>query len=171
MPNSVYILLGGNLGDRRERLLSACFHLENKVGKLVRSSSVYETEAWGVRDQPSFYNQVLCIETDLSPEKVLQHCLNIEIELGRKRHRKWYARTIDIDILYYENLVIKSRELTLPHPFLHQRRFTMVPLEEIAPFEKHPLLLKTNRELLEECPDSLEVRLVDEAACAVNAES
>jgi 2-amino-4-hydroxy-6-hydroxymethyldihydropteridine diphosphokinase len=112
-----------------------------------------------VTDQPSFLNQVLTIKTDLEPEAILAQTQSIEEELGRVRHEKWGARVIDIDILYYSQVVLKTDTLTIPHPYLHQRRFTLVPLAELAPDFVHPILQKTALALLAEVKDDSEVML------------
>jgi 2-amino-4-hydroxy-6-hydroxymethyldihydropteridine diphosphokinase len=106
-----------------------------------------------VLDQPVFLNQVLEVQTELMPEEVLRIILEIEHELGRIRYERWGARVIDIDMLYFNDLVRDSARLTLPHPRLHERRFTLVPLTEIAPDFLHPLVQKTSRELLDDCTD------------------
>ncbi len=157
MPE-VYLLLGGNLGDRTLYLQQARESIVEQVGPINLASSLYETAAWGKTDQPSFLNQVLKIETDLSPEEVLQTINSIELELGRKRHEHWGARVIDIDILFYDELVQQTQRLTIPHPQLHLRRFTLMPLHEIAPVLVHPGLQQSITALLENCPDKLEVK-------------
>lgn len=157
MPK-LYLLLGGNLGDRTSYLAEACKHIASSVGSITHRSKLYETAAWGNTDQPSFLNQVLAVHTDLAPEQVLQKINAIEKELGRVRLAHWGARVIDIDILFYDQLVLQSQRLSIPHPQLHLRRFTLMPLTEIAPDLKHPVLWKTVKELLEVCPDTLEVQ-------------
>jgi 2-amino-4-hydroxy-6-hydroxymethyldihydropteridine diphosphokinase len=149
----VFLLLGSNLGDRLETLRSAQMLIGDRIGRVRSASSVYETAPWGVLDQPSFLNQVLIVATGYVPEEVLRLILEIEHELGRVRYERWGARVIDIDILYYQGMVIDSARLTVPHPRLHERRFTLVPLHEIAPDFIHPLLLKTTSQLLEACSD------------------
>lgn len=169
---TVFLLLGGNLGDREATILEAKKNISLQIGEIKLESSIYQTAAWGVENQPSFLNQVIQASTSLSAQKILIQIEDIEKKLGRKRSQKWYARTIDIDILYYENqifdeeenLTTKQKNLKIPHLFLHQRRFTLVPLVEIAPNFVHPILQKTNTELLEECLDQLPVQQL-----AVNA--
>ena len=160
MPK-LYLLLGGNLGDRPAYLQQARDKIATAVGPVMRSSGRYETAAWGKTDQPAFLNQVLEVQTELSPEQVLQTINAIEYDLGRIRAEHWGSRVIDIDILFYDDLVQQSQRLTIPHPQLHLRRFTLQPLAEIAPQLVHPVLQKSIRELLQECPDKLEVREVD----------
>jgi len=150
---NVFLLLGSNLGERLQILKSAAGLIEERVGTIRAASSIYETAPWGVLDQPVFLNQVLEVQTELMPEEVLRIILEIEHELGRIRYERWGARVIDIDMLYFNDLVLDSARLTLPHPRLHERRFTLVPLTEIAPDFLHPLLQKTSRELLDNCTD------------------
>ena len=162
---TVFLLLGGNLGDRQQTILEAKKHIALQIGKIELESSLYQTAAWGIENQPSFLNQVIEVLSSLSTQEILTQIEDIEKKLGRKRYQKWYARTIDVDILYYENQILEEEEntetqqknLKIPHPFLHQRRFTLVPLVEIAPHFVHPILHKTNTELLEECLDPLAV--------------
>jgi 2-amino-4-hydroxy-6-hydroxymethyldihydropteridine diphosphokinase len=156
--NNVYLLTGGNIGDRLQNLEEACELIEEKAGKVVTRSSIYETAAWGKTDQASFLNQVLCITTPLAAEELLQELLAIELKLGRRRTEKMGPRTIDIDILFYGNEVISNSELEVPHPRMASRRFVLTPLEEIAAHFVHPVLHKTIHELLQECPDELEVK-------------
>ncbi|GAB3748094.1 2-amino-4-hydroxy-6-hydroxymethyldihydropteridine diphosphokinase [Spirosoma pomorum] len=153
----IYLLLGANLGNRVVTLKQATNLINDRVGVVVRESALYETAAWGVTDQPSFLNQVLAVETELKPEELLRQTQVIEQELGRVRLEKWGVRVIDIDVLYYDQLVWQTTTLTIPHPYLHQRRFTLVPLAEIAPDFVHPILKKSNQELLTEVVDSGEV--------------
>lgn len=160
MNNAVFLLLGTNLGSRRDNLNAAVRAIENGIGKIVRDSSVYETAAWGKIDQPSFFNQVLQIETALPSTTLMTTLLALETSLGRERHERWGERIIDIDMLYYGHEVISSQRLTLPHPQLQNRRFTLVPLCEVAPDFMHPVFQKTNRELLDICPDQLAVSIV-----------
>lgn len=150
---NVFLLLGSNLGERLQILQSAAGLIEERVGTIRAASSIYETAPWGVLDQPVFLNQVLEVQTELMPEEVLRIILEIEHELGRIRYERWGARVIDIDMLYFNDLIRDSARLTLPHPRLHERRFTLVPLTEIAPDFLHPLLQKTSRELLDDCTD------------------
>lgn len=153
----VYLLLGGNLGDRTAYLQQARESIHQQVGVILRSSKVYETAAWGKTDQPNFLNQVLELETSLLPEQVLQSINSIELELGRVRHEHWGARVIDIDILFYNDEILQTQRLTIPHPQLHLRRFTLLPMAELAPALQHPLLLQSIHQLLQTCPDQLEV--------------
>ena len=155
--STAHLLIGGNLEDRKENLLTAVSLINEQCGHLTRSSSIYETEAWGKTDQPSFLNQALEISTSLNARQLLRKILKIEKEMGRVRKEKLGPRIIDIDILLYENEIHDLRFLKIPHPEMHNRRFVLVPLVEIAPTLQHPVLKKTIAELLEECPDNLEV--------------
>ena len=155
----IYLLLGANLNDRVQTLRRAAELIAERIGSVVRQSGLYETAPWGVADQPAYLNQVLAVETMLLPEAVLVQTQRIEAELGRVRLERWGARVIDVDVLYYDDLVTESETLTIPHPYLHQRRFTLVPLAEIAPEFVHPILRKTTVELLAECEDTSDVLL------------
>jgi 2-amino-4-hydroxy-6-hydroxymethyldihydropteridine diphosphokinase len=154
---TAYLLIGGNLGDRKENLSKAVSLINERCGSLTRSSSIYETEAWGYTDQPSFLNQALEISTSLNARQLLRKILKIEEEMGRVRKEKLGPRIIDIDILLFENEIHDLRFLKVPHPEMQNRRFVLVPLAEINSNLQHPVLKKTIAELLEECPDNLEV--------------
>jgi 2-amino-4-hydroxy-6-hydroxymethyldihydropteridine diphosphokinase len=158
MYNAVF-LLGSNLGDRLEILNRAIDLLREEIGELRKISSVYETAAWGKTDQDAFLNQVLELETEFLPDRILHATQEIEKKLGRVRQEKWGPRIIDIDILFHANHIQENPELTIPHPQLHLRRFTLLPLAEILPDLQHPTLHKSIAELLEECPDQLPVHL------------
>jgi 2-amino-4-hydroxy-6-hydroxymethyldihydropteridine diphosphokinase len=161
MVNLAYLLLGTNLGDKKQNLHEAAFHLSAKAGDMLKHSSIYETLPWGVTDQPSYWNQVLLMQTTLSAEELLQIINHIEKIIGRERRIRWEARIIDIDILYFGDLVIETDTLSIPHPRIASRRFTLVPLAEIAPQFVHPVLKVTNQELLIACTDTLPVIQVD----------
>jgi len=154
----VFLLLGGNIGDRLLYLQTAVDQLEQKVGKLIKKSSVYETQAWGKTTEPDYLNQVILLETNLAPRDVLKAILEIELALGRKREEKWGSRTMDIDILFYDNDIINEAGLVIPHSELHKRRFTLEPLSEIAPEFVHPLLNKSISQLKNNLEDCLVVK-------------
>ncbi len=154
---TIFLLLGSNMGDSVQLLAEAKMQLELQVGKLLQASALYQTAAWGNTEQSDFINQVIKMETTLDPQKLLGTILAIEKEMGRLREVKWGPRTIDIDILYYDQEVINLPELKIPHPNLHQRAFTLVPLCEIEPLWLHPVLHRTNRQLLMAIDDVLSV--------------
>jgi 2-amino-4-hydroxy-6-hydroxymethyldihydropteridine diphosphokinase len=156
--STTFLLLGSNQGNRQQFLAQARRQLSAAAGSLQKESAVYETAAWGLQDQPAFLNQVLQLETPLQPQALLAAIHLIEKSLGRMRHVKWAARVIDIDILYFDDLVLQTPQLHIPHPHLQDRRFTLLPLVEIAPGWVHPVFRKTNRQLLDQCPDTLEVK-------------
>lgn len=156
MDSKVYLLLGSNLGDRRQHLLDALAGI-SYLGTIRKVSSVYRSAAWGNLEQPDFLNATVELETAHSPSELLKGILDIETGMGRVRNEKWGARLIDIDILFYDNLVVNTPELAVPHPQLQNRRFTLVPLAEIAPGLLHPQLRKTVNQLLRNCTDSLSV--------------
>lgn len=154
---TAYILTGGNLGDRLQNLQSAAEMVEERCGDIIALSSVYETAAWGNTDQPSFYNQVLVLQTGMAPEALMNELLAIEKELGRVREEKMGPRTIDLDILLIDELQLQQPGLVVPHPSLHLRRFALVPLAEVGASRIHPTFKKTIAELLTDCPDGLPV--------------
>ena len=142
--NNVYLMIGGNIGDRLVNLENARKSIEQRCGNIQKQSSIFETEAWGYKDQPAFYNQALCIESALSPQDLMETLLAIEQAMGRERLIPLGPRTIDLDILYYNQTVIETPALIIPHPRLSERNFVLVPLMEIAPDFVHPILKKTN---------------------------
>ncbi len=172
MNQSVILLLGSNRGDREKNLLAACAGIQQVIGQVLRISSVYETEPWGFEDNISFYNQALEVETSLSPSEILDGINDIEKNLGRMREvascgpdcgcasGSYAPRTIDIDILFYGSRIIFTEELMIPHPRLHERRFTLVPLDEIASAFVHPVYKKVVSVLLSECTDTCEVKRI-----------
>lgn len=161
MEEQVFLLLGTNEGNRLTNLQVVKDAIKKSVGMIVEESAIYQSAAWGKTDQPDFYNQVLMMQTTMSPEVLLLQLQQIEKELGRERKEKWGARIIDIDILYFGKTVLNTPDLLIPHPAIALRRFTLVPLVEIAPHFVHPVLKKTNLVLLQECVDVLAVKRVD----------
>lgn len=156
--NIIYLLLGGNLGNRQQFLTEAAQQIARKIGKKLQSSSVYETQAWGKTSEPDYLNQALKVETPLGPVQVLQGILDIEAGLGRRREEKWGSRVIDIDLIFFNDEVISLPSLTVPHPYLQQRRFVLEPLAELSPGLLHPVLKKTIGELKDELDDDLIVK-------------
>ena len=159
--NEVYLLIGGNMGDRMMYLTKAKKEIEKQCGQIVQQSSVYETAAWGMEEQAAFLNQVLEIETQLSPQQLLKAILTIEETLGRKRNIKYGPRLIDIDILLFGDAIIDVHGLKVPHPQMQHRRFVLEPLNEIAPEKIHPVLQKTIAQLLSACTDPLTVNKIN----------
>jgi 2-amino-4-hydroxy-6-hydroxymethyldihydropteridine diphosphokinase len=155
-----YLILGSNLGDPLSSLQTALEKIKTEVGEVVRSSSVYVSEPWGIKDQPAFYNQVVEIETEFSAYSTLKKLLAIETSMGRIRGEKWGERIIDIDILYFDDQVINTDNLIIPHPGIPGRRFVLVPLCELIPDQIHPVLNVSNADLLQITSDTLCVQKI-----------
>jgi len=156
--NKAYLLIGGNVGDRLFYLEQAVTLLQKNCGKVVTSSSIYETAPWGNTQQASFLNQALALHSGFSAFELMYHLLHIEEEMGRIRQEKNGPRIIDIDILLFNQEIHTANDLTIPHKELQNRRFVLAPLAEIAPSVTHPVLNKTIQQLLIECPDLLPVK-------------
>jgi 2-amino-4-hydroxy-6-hydroxymethyldihydropteridine diphosphokinase len=156
--NSTYLLIGGNLGNRIENLAMARSLIENELGKIIKASSIYETAAWGITKQPDFLNQVLLIKTKFSPEKMMQLILSIENKMGRVRTQKNASRIIDIDILFFNDEIISNENLTIPHPEIQNRKFALIPLNEIASDLVHPVFKQSIKNLLSTSKDKLQVK-------------
>jgi 2-amino-4-hydroxy-6-hydroxymethyldihydropteridine diphosphokinase len=151
MPSLVYLSLGSNVGDRESQLQEARGKLA-AVGRVVAESSFYETEPVEFTQQPWFLNCALALETSKTPQQVMAAILRIEEDMGRRRVQKKGPRAIDIDILLFDDTILDSNEATIPHPAMHERRFVLEPLAEIAPEVIHPVLRKTIRELRDALP-------------------
>jgi 2-amino-4-hydroxy-6-hydroxymethyldihydropteridine diphosphokinase len=163
--NVAYLCLGGNIEKREKYLKSALQLIETKIGTVIKQSYVYETEAWGTENQSPYLNLCISVNTELSPEKLIQELLNIEKENGRVRdaNNQFASRTVDIDILFYNDIVINQADLMIPHPRLHLRKFVLMPLKEICPNYVHPVLKTSIQNLEKLCEDQLKVNLFKEA--------
>jgi len=158
---NVFISLGGNLGNTLEIFKNSSLEIEKKIGRITTFSKIYQTAAWGKTDQADFLNQVISLETDLGPEKIMSELLEIELFFGRRRDLIWGPRILDLDILFIGNQMIHSENLDIPHPQIAHRRFVLIPMVEIAPHFMHPVLQQTMSELLEETSDLQSVKLMD----------
>jgi 2-amino-4-hydroxy-6-hydroxymethyldihydropteridine diphosphokinase len=156
--NKTYLLLGCNIGNREQKLLQAKKLIEKNIGKIIRQSKLYQTAAWGKTDQPHFLNQVIIVETDLAPEKLMQIILLTEKKMGRIRTIKNASRIIDIDILFFNKEIVQQKDLIIPHPEIQNRRFVLTPLNELSPNLKHPIIKKNIHQLLKTCKDKLDVK-------------
>jgi 2-amino-4-hydroxy-6-hydroxymethyldihydropteridine diphosphokinase len=156
--NKTYLLLGSNMGDSQLQLSRAIKYISKEVGTVIRQSKLYTTAAWGNTNQPDFLNQVIIVETALTPKNSIQTILGIEEKMGRVRTIKNAPRMIDIDILYFNKEIIDSKLLIVPHPEIQNRRFALIPLNELSPNFVHPLIGKSNHQLLSDCTDELNVK-------------
>ncbi len=161
MKEGIFLSLGANIGNPLAQLKQATEAIEHHLGAVVESSRYYLTEPWGNPDQDDFYNQVIKVDTKLNPLAVLQHALQIEKNMGRKRTEDWGPRVIDIDVLFYNQLVIDSDILKIPHPNLHNRNFILIPFLDIAPEFIHPIFKISIEELYQQSTDEQEVMLVE----------
>lgn len=154
-----YLSLGSNIGNRQENLAIAIAEIEKTIGAVLRLSPIYETESWGF-DSYYFLNQVVEVSTSLDPHTLLSQCLETEKQMGRIRTNQegYLPRIIDIDILLYDDLVLEERNLIIPHPRIKERKFILIPLNDIIPNYLHPVLQKTISQLLKDCRDGGEVR-------------
>lgn len=153
--NKAYLLIGGNMGDRLANLEMAKLAIHKEIGPILLSSSMYETAAWGKEDQPAFLNQALLIETNLIAHDLMMALLAIEKNMGRIRQEHLGPRTIDLDIIFFNDQIIDTENLTIPHPQMQKRNFVLSPLKEIAPNFIHPILKKSITQLLMDCEDPL----------------
>ncbi|MCX6350614.1 MAG: 2-amino-4-hydroxy-6-hydroxymethyldihydropteridine diphosphokinase [Bacteroidetes bacterium] len=159
MQEKLYLLLGSNLGDRLLNINKAIDGMKERVGEVKLSSSIYQTSPWGLEAQPEFLNQVVMVETNLSPQEVLMETQVIEQTAKSVKEVVWGPRIIDVDILFYGDEIIDTPELKIPHPRIGERRFALVPLTEIAPLLKHPTSGETMMDLLFKCNDKGEVKI------------
>jgi len=158
--HKAFLLIGGNEGDRFAHLARARANIELICGQELDASSLYATSAWGLREQPDFLNQVLLTGTEMKPEALLSAILGIETEMGRIRAARYGPRIIDIDILFFDQLLLDIPGLQIPHPRIAERRFVLEPLAEIAPGLVHPVSHLSVAELLRRCTDPLEVKKI-----------
>lgn len=155
--NHAYLITGGNIGNREEQLAFAAKLLEERCGRLIDKSAIYETAAWGKTDQGAFLNQAIVLDTSLNARDLLQEILYLEHLMGRDRVEKFGPRVIDIDIIFFNHQIINEPGLVIPHPEMVRRRFVLVPLNDVIPAYIHPVLFKTVGELLRDCTDELPV--------------
>jgi len=155
--NIIYLQLGTNLGEREKNLKKVISLIERYISKISQKSKVYLCSPWGRANQDDFLNQVICLESKFSAEKILKIIHLIENEMGRTRAEKWGERIIDIDILFFNNEIINQGNLIIPHPYLHERLFVIIPLMEISPNFIHPIFKKDITSLFETCKDQEKV--------------
>ena len=160
--HTLVLSTGSNLGNRSQNLESAMKLIEEKIGAIRKSSSIYESRAWGYQSNNHYYNQCLEVQTDLGAEEILDRILQIERIMGRERCASEYAdRIIDIDIIFLNDAILDSDPLTIPHKRMQDRKFVLIPMAEILPGLEHPVLHKTVHELLGLCSDPLKVYPVE----------
>ena len=156
--NTIYLLLGSNMGNSKQQLLTAIDNIQSEIGAIIHKSSLYSTQAWGNTNQPDFLNQVIVVETKHTAIQTIKNILGIEEEMGRLRTKKNAPRIIDIDILFFNKEIIAEKILTVPHAEIQNRRFVLIPLNELSPNFKHPVIKKTLHQLLVNCSDTLDVK-------------
>lgn len=156
--NKTYLLLGSNMGNSKQQLATAIKLIRKNIGNPARQSKLYTTAAWGNTNQPDFLNQVIVVATELTATQTMQSILAIEKEMGRIRTVKNAPRIIDIDILFFNKDIIEDKILSVPHPQIPNRRFVLVPLNELSPNFKHPVFQQTIHHLLQNCKDPLNVK-------------
>ena len=160
--HQVFLGIGGNTGNKQDNFHKVYTFIKNELGDIINRSSVYETPPWGFESEENFWNQVFMIETQFTPEKLLENIAKIENWFGREHvGGKYTSREMDIDILYFDELILKTETLTIPHPQIANRLFVLVPLAEIAPEFVHPQLQMTSLKLLKNCPDSSVINKVE----------
>jgi 2-amino-4-hydroxy-6-hydroxymethyldihydropteridine diphosphokinase len=154
MQRTIYLCIGGNLGEREANLEEARDFIDFNLGDVIAASAIYESEPWGMTDVPNFLNQVLEIQSELSDKELLEEIAELEEFFGRERSAEGYvSREMDVDVLFIDQATIETEELRVPHPKMQERRFVLEPLAEIAPDFIHPVLKKSIQELLVSCPD------------------
>lgn len=156
--NTLYLLLGSNIGNSKLHLQQAQRYIQKQIGITIRQSGIYQTAAWGNTNQADFLNQVIIVKTSLNADAVMETILSIEKKMGRVRTQKNAPRIIDIDILFFNKEIKQETHLTIPHPQLQNRRFVLVPLKELSPNLKHPVLKNTIHQLWMQCKDNLDVK-------------
>lgn len=159
--NTIYIQLGSNVGDRNSYIKESLLQIEKILGTITCESKTYESSPWGVTEQRNFLNKVISVKADFSAKDALKTLQNIEDDLGRKRTEKWGERTIDLDILFYNNETINTKELTIPHPHIQDRKFVLMPFAEMNGKFIHPTLKKDIFALLKECKDTEKVSVYE----------
>lgn len=159
--HKVFLGIGGNIGNKQENFKKVYLLIEIRLGKINLASSIYETPSWGFQSKENFWNQVIQIETNKTPEELLSTIYEIEGVFEKKSGNERYtSREMDVDILYFDDLFLETENLIIPHPRIHQRKFVLVPLTEIAPDLKHPLLRLTSIKMLENCRDESVIKKV-----------
>ena len=156
--HEVVLVIGGNQGDR-PGLIREARDLLSKTGEIVKASSIYETQPWGHASEGDYLNQALVVETEKSPQDFILFSQKIENDLGRIRDQSWGNRTMDIDLIYYDDGIYQEKNLVIPHPLIAERKFVLVPLVEILPDYLHPVFRLSNRELLQRCRDESHVEI------------
>ncbi len=157
--DNVFLSIGSNKGDKILFLNKAKDLIELKIGKISKISKIYETEPWGRKNQNNFLNQVIKLKTYHDPISLLRECKNIELEIGRSNSKKWDQREIDIDILYYSDIIIREKNLKIPHQHLHKRKFVLFPLKDIDDNFIHPQIKKNTSEILLGCEDTCQIKI------------
>ncbi|NCB07154.1 MAG: 2-amino-4-hydroxy-6-hydroxymethyldihydropteridine diphosphokinase [Bacteroidia bacterium] len=159
--HKVFLGIGGNIGNKPENFSTVLWFISEDMGEIILRSPVYETPPWGFHSDENFWNQVLMVETSFMPEELLDKIARIERMFGRERKPGGYmSRGMDIDILYYDDAVVETETLVIPHPLIPQRKFVLVPLADIAPGFVHPLLGLTTLQMLQNCPDNSDIKKI-----------
>ena len=162
MNHTICLHLGSNLGSRSLNLEKAILGISQEIGEVTNQSSIYQTQAWGETEQPDFLNQAVLAITELLPHDVLKKLLGIEEKMGRIREKKWGPRIIDIDLLFYDDLILETPDLTIPHPQISNRNFVLIPTMEVFGNFIHPVFNLSIEELYLRCRDQGEVYLSED---------